>query len=162
MPIRSHEIKHLNSAQVVFLLTMHDLEVMRSTEGLPASLVSYFVNEGLNKPGELATCMDSIAEEVIRRCVVDLGKRVMEHNISTTFGSELRNLLVLSCHRISKARDLATKYLHRLVNTFPSLLCDPSLVFAILEVLTLLRRASEGQVTDEVRRICMKSGQQLI
>jgi phosphatidylinositol 4-kinase len=153
MPIRSHEIKRLNSAQVIFLLTIHDLEVMRSTEGLPSSLVSHFVNEGLNKPGELATCMDSIAEEVIRRCVIDLGTRVVEHGIASTIPEELRLLLIASCHRIAKARDVASKYLHRLISTFPSLLCNAPLVFAVLEVLTLLRKATEGQVTDEVNLI---------
>lgn len=30
-------------------------------------------------------------------------------------------------------------------------MCDPPLVFAILEVLTLLRRACENEFTDEVR-----------
>lgn len=149
MPIRSHEIRHLNPAQVIFLLTLHDLETLRSIEGLPSSLVSYFVNEGLNKPGELSTCMDSIAEEVIRRCITELGNRVVEHGIPPSIAAELRRLLVASCHRIAKARDVASKYLHRLINTFPSLLCDPALVFAILEVLTLLRRACEGQATDE-------------
>lgn len=149
MPLRSSEVRHLNPAQVIFLLTMHDLETLRSTEGLPSSLVSYFVNEGLNKPGELAACMDSIAEEVIRRCIAELGNRVIEHGIASSIPGELRLLLVDSCHRIAKAREVASKYLHRLLNTFPSLLCDPALVFAILEVLTLLRRACEGQEIDE-------------
>ena len=32
--------------------------------GLPASLAGYFINEGLNKSGGLATCMESISEKV--------------------------------------------------------------------------------------------------
>jgi hypothetical protein len=30
-------------------------------------------------------------------------------------------------------------------------MCDPALVFSILEVLTLLRRSYEGEYVDEVR-----------
>jgi phosphatidylinositol 4-kinase len=63
---------------------------------------------------------------------------------------ELRSLLVGSTHRVAKARDIASKYLNRLITSFPSLMCDPPLVFAILEVLTLLRRACENEFTDEV------------
>ena len=45
---------------------------------------------------------------------------------------------------------VASKYLDRLITSFPSLMCDPPLVFSILEVLTLLRRACEGELLDEV------------
>lgn len=43
------------------------------------------------------------------------------------------------------------KYLQRLITAFPSLLCDPPFVIAILEVLTLMQRACEDEFTDEVR-----------
>lgn len=48
----------------MFLLTLHDMESMRSAAGLPSSLVSYFTNESLNKHNGLNTCMESIAEKV--------------------------------------------------------------------------------------------------
>lgn len=84
--------------------------------------------------------------------MVDLSSRVVEHGFPVPLPRELRLLLVASCHRISKARDMASKYLHRILSSFPSLLCDAALVFAILELLTLLRKACEGQCTDEVCR----------
>ena len=67
IPLRTSEIKSLNSSQVVFLLTMHDLESFRSAQGLPSSLPSYFTNTGLNKSASLRGCMESIAEKVIER-----------------------------------------------------------------------------------------------
>ena len=45
---------------------------------------------------------------------------------------------------------MAAKYLNRLITSFPSLTCDPPLVFAILETLTLLRRSRENEFLDEV------------
>ena len=64
IPLTS-EIRTLNNSQVVFLLTMHDLESFRSAQGLPSSLPSYFKNTGLNKNAPLRGCMESIAEKVI-------------------------------------------------------------------------------------------------
>lgn len=48
----------------MFLLCMHDIESMRSALGLPASLVNYFVNNGLNKNANLLNCMEAVAEKV--------------------------------------------------------------------------------------------------
>lgn len=45
---------------------MHDMESMRSAAGLTSSLVSYFINESLNRHPALSACMDSIAEKVWR------------------------------------------------------------------------------------------------
>lgn len=74
----------------------------------------------------------------------------MQHSISPSLSQELRKLLVASTHRIAKVREIAMKYLQRLITAFPSLLCDPPFVIAILEVLTLMQRACEGEFTDEV------------
>ena len=43
---------------------MHDLERLRSAAGLPASLVTYFSNNGLNKNLGLVQCMEAVAEKV--------------------------------------------------------------------------------------------------
>lgn len=64
IPLRAHDIKYLSPGQIVFLLTMHDIESLRSRLDLPASLTTYFVNEGLNKSGAFASCMDAMAENV--------------------------------------------------------------------------------------------------
>lgn len=46
---------------------MHDIERFRSAAGLPASLVSYFVNNSLNKNTGLVQCMEAVAEKVLIR-----------------------------------------------------------------------------------------------
>ncbi|EGO21128.1 hypothetical protein SERLADRAFT_452259 [Serpula lacrymans var. lacrymans S7.9] len=147
--IRAGEIRSLSSGQVIFLLTMHDVESMRSALGLPSSLVTYFTNSNLNMHASLSACMESIAEKVIRGCVNDLNIQASEQSLPDYLSGELRKLLVYSTHRIAKARDIANKYLNRLITSFPSLMCDPPLVYGILETLTLLRRACENEFTDE-------------
>lgn len=43
---------------------MHDIEIMRASEGLPSSLVTYFINDSLNGNAILSACMEGIAEQV--------------------------------------------------------------------------------------------------
>lgn len=62
--LRTSEIRSLSSGQIVFLLTMHDVESMKSAAGLPSSLLSYFTNVSLNKNTGLSSCMESVAEKV--------------------------------------------------------------------------------------------------
>ena len=49
---------------------MHDLERLRSAAGLPASLVTYFSNNGLNKNLGLVQCMEAVAEKVATNKVI--------------------------------------------------------------------------------------------
>lgn len=80
-----------------------------------------------------------------------LNNKASRQALPTELSGELRVLLTLSTHRIDKAREIALGYLNRLITSFPSLMCNPSLVFAILEVLTILRKACENEHLDEVR-----------
>ncbi|KAG8721515.1 phosphatidylinositol-4- kinase [Ceratobasidium sp. 394] len=150
IPTRGADIRYLTPTQIIFLLTMHDLETMRAKMFLPSSLVWYFLNGGINKNAPLISCMEAISEKVIRDFVGDtLSRKIVQHSISPALSQEMRKLLVAATHRIAQVRDIAMKYLQRLINAFPSLLCDPPFVVAVLEVLTLMHRACEAEFTDE-------------
>jgi phosphatidylinositol 4-kinase A len=82
--------------------------------------------------------------------VYELNLQAHEQSLPGHLSAELQALLVGSTHRVAKARHVADKYLNKLITSFPSLMCDPPLVFAILETLTLLRRACENAFIDEV------------
>lgn len=62
--LRAADIRYLSSGQIIFILTMHDIESMRSAAGLTSSLVAYFTNESINKHPGLSACMESVAEKV--------------------------------------------------------------------------------------------------
>ncbi|TFK30200.1 atypical/PIKK/PI4K protein kinase [Coprinopsis marcescibilis] len=153
LPMRHSEVRHLSSGQVVFVLAMYDVEKMRSAAGRPSSLVHYFTNDSLNEAPTLIKCMESVAENVIRGCIHDLNTKAAQQTMPKCLSDELRSLLILSTHRVEQARDVASKYLNRLITSFPSLMCDPQLVFAILEVLTLLQRSCESEFLDEYNPI---------
>ncbi|KIK92048.1 hypothetical protein PAXRUDRAFT_830328 [Paxillus rubicundulus Ve08.2h10] len=153
IPLRTSEIRSMTTGQVIFVLTMHDIETMRSGAGFPSSLVSYFINTSLNKRAALNACMEAVAEKVIRCCISDLNTQAAEQALPNHLSTELCNLLVCSTHCTARTRDVASKYLNRLITSFPSLMCDAKLVYAILECLTLLRRACENEYTDEYNPI---------
>lgn len=75
-----------------------------------------------------------------------------------TISAELQRLVVGCTHRFKKVRDVSFLYVNTLVSTFPSLLCEAGLVFAILEVLTIMRNSCEEEYTDEVSLIHLLSG----
>ena len=58
------ELRGLLPSQVIFLVTMLELESMRSACVLPASLPTYFVNESVNGSTALSLCMESVADKV--------------------------------------------------------------------------------------------------
>ncbi|XP_006457944.1 hypothetical protein AGABI2DRAFT_64231 [Agaricus bisporus var. bisporus H97] len=149
LTLRSSDLRTLSTGQVIFLLAMHDIESMRALEGLPSSLVTYFINDSLNRNNVLIACMEGIAEQVIRGCQIALTVKASQQALPKRLSQELRKLVISSTHRIANAREIASKYLNRLLMSFPSLMCDPQLVYAILEVLTLLQRATENEYLDE-------------
>ncbi|KAF8637362.1 hypothetical protein AX17_002861 [Amanita inopinata Kibby_2008] len=149
MSLRATDLRHLSSGQIIFVLVMHDMETMRSAAGLTSSLVSYFINDSLNKHVDLSVCMDSVAEKVMRSCTHELITKVSQQALPPHLPSELQSLLISSTHRISKAREMALKFLNLLITSLPSILCHPQLIFAILDVLTMLKRSCENEFLDE-------------
>ncbi|KAG1853090.1 hypothetical protein F4604DRAFT_1591658, partial [Suillus subluteus] len=87
--------------------------------------------------------------QVMRGCMGEMDSQAVEQALPAHLSEELHKLLVASTHRISCAWNIAAKYLFNLITSFPSLMCDPPLVYAILECLTLLRHACKNEFTDE-------------
>lgn len=112
---------------------------------------NHWVKRYLTCRGRLYEGTDLPYLKVIEGCIENLGRLAVEHSFPSSISRELRNLLVCSCHRIANAREIASKYLNRLITSFPSLMCDELLVFSILEVLTMVRNSCEGEFLDEVR-----------
>jgi phosphatidylinositol 4-kinase len=132
-------------------------------------MLSYFHNEGINSSvlfGQLASIADQVTfialgsscdrndsdwtrkvNEAFRRALND---QVVRHNIDPVVYTEVRRILVECCRPADQVRSIALRYMDALVNSFPSLLCESSVVTACLEVLTLLRRACEAQYEDTV------------
>ncbi|KAM6500354.1 hypothetical protein JOM56_003368 [Amanita muscaria] len=153
MPHRAADIRRLSSGQAIFILVMHDMETMRSAIGLTSSLASYFVNDGLNGHSDLSVCMDSVAEKVMRGCIDELTRKASQQALPPLIYSELQSLLTWTTHRVARAREVALKFLDRLITSLPSVLCHRPFIFSLLDVLTMLKRACENEFLDEYNPI---------
>ncbi|PWN92771.1 hypothetical protein FA10DRAFT_298233 [Acaromyces ingoldii] len=148
IPSHASEVRSFGFPQVTFLNTIYSLECTRSSMGMPSMVLWYFVNEGLNN-SSLVGSMEAIADKVIASYMEDLSYQVNDHSLDPRVTMEVRNLVLGSCHRVEKVRTVSRRFLDRLINAYPSLLCDQDLVVTMLEMLTLLRQGCEGQYRDE-------------
>lgn len=161
-------IRNLTGSQCIFVLAVYDVETLRMSLCYPSALPEYFVNASINENVHLLGCLEAVADAVsfaavyvlitnsvllvqaIQRCKAVIGAKIVDHALDEHTCSELKSLIVLACHRIKNTRDIAFNVLDKLITGFPSLICDSELVFALLDVLTLLQQACDGRLLDEV------------
>jgi phosphatidylinositol 4-kinase len=148
IPSHASEVRSLPFPRITFLNTIYCLECTRSAMGRPSTILWYFVNAGLNE-SSLAGPMEAISEAVIASFIRDLSTQVASHSVDPMVSHEVRALLLGSCHRVEKVRQVSRRFLDRLVPSYPSLLCNKEVVVALLEILTLLRQGCEGEYLDE-------------
>ncbi|KAL9933013.1 hypothetical protein V8E36_008268 [Tilletia maclaganii] len=148
IPAHAVEARSFSPAQVTFLMTTYILENMRSAMGQPSAILYYFVNDGLNT-SDLVSSLEDIADKVIVNFIQHLSAQINDHALDPRVSFEVKALLLGSCHRVAKVRQMSRSFLDKLVGALPSLLCDPDIVTTMLEMLTLLRHACECEYKDE-------------
>lgn len=82
--------------------------------------------------------------------VYNFGDLVTQHSIDVGVYHEIREILLQCCHQFSRVRIISVRYFNELVSSFPSLLCEATVVDVLLELLTVLRRACQAEFIDEV------------
>ncbi|KAE8220280.1 hypothetical protein CF319_g6168 [Tilletia indica] len=147
-PAHAVEARGFSPAQVTFLMTTYILENMRSAMGQPSMVLWYFVNDGLNS-SVLVGSLEDIADKVMVNFIQHLSAQINDHALDPRVSFEVKNLLLGSCHRVAKVRQVSRSFLDKLVGALPSLLCDPDIVTTMLEMLTLLRQSCECEHRDE-------------
>lgn len=148
IPGNSLTIKTLKPPEVIFLLTIYNVEIIRSSLGRPSMVLWYFVNDGLNA-SRLETPMESIAVLVVQQFLQEIRSRMADHSVDPRVVDEIQNLFLGAAHRIAKVREISRRFLDTIFGAYPALLCDPKLIVVVLEMLTLLRRGCEAKYTDE-------------
>lgn len=146
LPKQSAAVKSLSLSQVTFLLATHDLELRRSNR--PSVMLAYFCNNSLNE-SEMSKCLDAIADDLLKRFLDRQKLAVLTHAMPGIVSEQVRMLLVGTTHRFERVRSMAIRYLDKIFETFSALMCDRKIVFALLEILTLLQRSCEDAFTDE-------------
>lgn len=148
IPALGADIRSLSLPQVTLLQTIYEVENRRSKLGRPSYLLAYFANESLNE-SELAKPLGALATKIIANFRDEVWRLSLSHRLDPHLSIELQRLLVGCTHRFKRVRDVSFAYLSQLLGTFPSLMCSADMVFALLEVLTIMRNSCEEEFTDE-------------
>ncbi|CAG8451375.1 73_t:CDS:10 [Funneliformis mosseae] len=148
LPNRAYEIKYLSFAEITFLLSVYHIEIMRSQMGQCSFILRYFVNQGVSA-GKLVGCMEEIGNQVMEVFIRVCSNRAIAHTIDENLRAHVRNLMIATCHRLSKVSQLSIKDLDNLMTAFPSLLCDKKLLFLLLELIELLWQSCEAEYLNE-------------
>ncbi|KAM0756315.1 hypothetical protein T439DRAFT_296348 [Meredithblackwellia eburnea MCA 4105] len=154
IPQQAGQIRGLSSPQVVFLMTVLRVESLRAEAGFPSVMLSYFEAEGVTSTSMYPTLV-SIAEKVNNIFVHHFSELVTTHSINSSVFAQVKAILLQCCHQYSKVRSVSLRYLNELVSSFPSLICDSSVVTSLLELLTALRRACQAEFLDEYTPVYM-------
>ena len=148
LPAQAAAIKALSSAKVVFLLSVYHVETMRSRQGNCSFILQYFMNVGVNDGG-LTSCLEAIADQVISVFTSESQSKVLAHALDDEVRQQVRSLVLGCAHRLKRVSSLATKWVHRVINSFPQMMCDKGLVALVLELSELLWLSCENELTDE-------------
>ncbi|KAF9168827.1 phosphatidylinositol-4- kinase [Mortierella sp. AD011] len=148
LPGQAVVIKTLSSAKVVFLLSVYHVETLRGRQGNCSHILQYFANTGVNDGG-LSTCLESIADQVINVFISETQNSILAHSLSNETREQIRNLVMGCANRLKRVSSLATKWVHRMIASFPQLMCDKALLTLVLEISELLWLSCENELTDE-------------
>jgi len=87
---------------------------------------------------------------VIEVFIKEFSNRAIAHTINENLRTQVRNLMIATCHRLFKVSQLSIKHLDKLMTAFPSLLCDKKLLFLLLELIELLWQSCDAEYLNEV------------
>ena len=137
LPGQESHIRGISYPKVIFLHAAYLVETLRADAGHCAQVLSYFIDESLNRD-EMGVCMEAIAGEVMS---IFLKRTIGGLQIDTSapyVAKQLAMILTSCCHRIPKCQQVAATCADKIIGYLPSSLCQKSSLFALLELLTLM------------------------
>ncbi|KAG0144911.1 hypothetical protein CROQUDRAFT_46568 [Cronartium quercuum f. sp. fusiforme G11] len=151
IPSHSGQIKGFTFIQTIFLLTVARLEIFRAEDCRASNVLEYLrhVHPDEIDANNLFGCLVTISEKVLSTFISSFQQRVIRHSEVPHVHREIPEILKFTCHHSSKIRAIALRYCQDLIIAFPTLLCKFETVRDMLELLSLLRQACEGEYSDE-------------
>ncbi|KAK9448292.1 uncharacterized protein V1518DRAFT_418558 [Limtongia smithiae] len=141
------ELRALSYPKQVFLSATVFLESLRASAGDCSKVQLYLIDPSL-RSGELLRLMSGIMSEVMKRYLARVGQ---QPDVSTNvrISKQLRELLILCCHRIRSVASAAMSSTQRIIDAIPSALCNRESLFTLLELLTLLWESCIDEDVDQ-------------
>ena len=148
IPSRENDIKSLTYSDCVYLNTAVLVSTLRARAGDCTAVLPYFL-ENKVKTTSMGTPMLAIAMNAVDIYLQRAISGKQQNFAAAQVAVQLATFLEGCCHRILKVQQAAVSAVDRIVNVFPSVLCQKTALFALLELLTLMWRSCLDAETDE-------------
>lgn len=138
-----------NYVRVMFLATTTMVERFRARAGAISRSLLYFGDPDL-RDGEGYKGMYSIAAGCANAYLGDVkvGRKGPAFGLEAA-AQQLKEILVMCCHRIDAIRDVAFDMADLVISRVPATLCTQTAMFTLLDLLTLMWQSCDNAAKDE-------------
>ncbi|KTW27107.1 hypothetical protein T552_02598 [Pneumocystis carinii B80] len=148
LPSCAHEIKSASYSKTVYLSSVFLLETLRSSAGICSYTFAYLKNTNI-KESDIATCISAIAHSATNVFISSFVFSSKEPETSLLLSKEMKRLLLSCSHRMKQPRELALKCCDKVISSMPSVLCSQSVLYTLLESLSLLWYSCANEYLSE-------------
>ncbi|KAG8624207.1 hypothetical protein KVT40_009183 [Elsinoe batatas] len=148
-PEHESDIKDLEYAELTFLNAANLIAGLRAEAGSCTRTMEYFYDSRF-KAGKLSDCLVAVARVEVKTYVTRTQESLRQRYAAPQLANQLVTFLQGCCHRVAKVRQIATESANRIITNVPSVLCQKSSLFAMLELLTLLWMSCLDEETEDV------------
>lgn len=143
------EIKSLDYAELTFLNAAHLIAGLRAEAGSCTRTMEYFYDSKF-KSGPLSECLVAISRVEVETYVKRTRESLRQKYAAPELAGQLVIFLQGCCHRVAKVQHIAIASANRIITQVPSVLCQRSSLFAMLELLTLMWMSCLDEETEDV------------
>lgn len=147
-PSHLFDFRSVHYPKLMFLSATVLLESLRANTGNCSKSLLYFGDPGI-RSGDTRKYMGYITMDVVKAYITNVIKGGFPQFSIKNVAAQLKEMLILCCHRVKSIQDIAFECCDVLIASVPSSLAQKTSLFALLDLLTLLWRSCLDADTDE-------------
>lgn len=146
--LHNFEFRAVPYPKLMFLSAAVLLESLRANTGNCSKVLLYFGDPGF-KSGDTSRYMANIATDSTKAYIKNVIRGGQEEFTIDRVAEQLKEILVLCCHRVSAIQNIAFTCAELLIKSIPGSLCRSTSLFTLLDLLTLIWTSCLDAETDE-------------
>ncbi|TIA89442.1 hypothetical protein E3P99_02073 [Wallemia hederae] len=148
LPKNAGDIRYLSSDEVVLLMTVYKLENIRSSHCRPSTILDYFSTDCFSDASSVE-CVKGIADLLTQTFISSWITSSKTQSIHLGLLDHIKRLLIGTCHRLEIVRTIAFRFVDNVLRSVPDLVSKSTVVYTILELLSLLHQSCLNQMEFE-------------
>lgn len=136
-PEHESSLKRIGYQETIFLSASLLVESLRASAGDCTRILLYFLDPTLSS-SEMGNCMKAVADKVIDIYLSKTLSGTGERFASPRLSKQLAGIFITGCHRIQRVQEVALDSASKIISRSPSVLCDRTPLFVLLDLLTIM------------------------